>query len=96
HDDGPAPAAKPRKERDTDRAEPRHEPRDAAPGERAGRHEPRSAAHDRAPRAERLDQRPLPMTGVSIWMLVLGTAVLLAIGLLVRYFSRRDRASGIP
>ncbi|TDD05974.1 DUF11 domain-containing protein [Nonomuraea deserti] len=95
--DEPAPAAEPSEEKGAARSEPRHEPRDAAPGERAGRHEPRSAAHDRAPRAEQLEgRRPLPMTGVSIWMLGLGTAVLLAIGLLVRYFSRRDRASGIP
>ncbi|TYB66071.1 DUF11 domain-containing protein [Nonomuraea sp. PA05] len=32
----------------------------------------------------------LPLTGASFWMLGLGVAVLLAIGLLVRYFSRRD------
>ncbi|MBB6554154.1 DUF7507 domain-containing protein [Nonomuraea rubra] len=32
----------------------------------------------------------LPLTGASVWMLGLGVAVLLAIGLLVRYFSRRD------
>ncbi|MEO3789093.1 hypothetical protein ABGB14_02710 [Nonomuraea sp. B10E15] len=92
--DEPAPAAQPSKVEDP---EPRPEPRAAAPGERAGRHEHRSAAHGRAPRAEGLeDPRPLPMTGVSIWVLGLGTAVLLAIGLLVRYFSRRDRASGMP
>ncbi|MEO3884226.1 hypothetical protein [Nonomuraea sp. B5E05] len=92
--DEPTPAAEPTEVKG---AAPGPGPREAAPGERAGRHEHRSAAHDRAPRAEGLeDQRPLPMTGVSIWMLGLGTAVLLAIGLLVRYFSRRDRASGMP
>jgi hypothetical protein len=32
------------------------------------------------------------MTGVSMWMLGLGMPVLLAIGLLVRHFSGRDRA----
>ncbi|MEV0995857.1 hypothetical protein [Nonomuraea sp. NPDC050202] len=34
----------------------------------------------------------LPLTGTSVWMLGLGVAVLLAIGLLVRYFSRRDKS----
>ncbi|MFC4113120.1 DUF11 domain-containing protein [Nonomuraea zeae] len=36
----------------------------------------------------------LPMTGVSVWLFGLGVAVLLAVGLLVRYFSRRERAGG--
>jgi uncharacterized repeat protein (TIGR01451 family) len=36
----------------------------------------------------------LPMTGVSLWLLLLGVPVLLAIGLLVHHFSRRDRADG--
>jgi LPXTG-motif cell wall-anchored protein len=34
----------------------------------------------------------LPLTGTSVWMLGLGVAVLLAIGLLVRHFSRRDKS----
>ncbi|MCK2220074.1 DUF11 domain-containing protein [Actinomadura sp. ATCC 31491] len=36
----------------------------------------------------------LPVTGVSLWMLALGVPVLLAVGLLVRHFSRRERAAG--
>jgi LPXTG-motif cell wall-anchored protein len=36
------------------------------------------------------------MTGVSVWMLWLGVAVLLAVGLLVRYFSRREPTDGTP
>ncbi len=36
----------------------------------------------------------LPLTGASLWMLGLGVAVLLAIGLLVRSFSRRDPRPG--
>ncbi|NBE99792.1 hypothetical protein FE391_40390 [Nonomuraea sp. KC401] len=98
--DEATPAGKPSEK---NRARPGHEPRHAAPGEQAEPHEHRAAERkrdrerDRAPRAQRLDDgRPLPMTGVSVWMLGLGTAVLLAIGLLVRYFSRRDRVSGMP
>ncbi|MEV4287698.1 hypothetical protein AB0K40_19500 [Nonomuraea bangladeshensis] len=34
----------------------------------------------------------LPMTGVSLWMLVLGVPVLLAIGLMVRFLDRQGRA----
>ncbi|WP_165959910.1 DUF11 domain-containing protein [Nonomuraea longispora] len=97
--DDPTPAEEPSEEKGRSRAGPGHEPRDAAPGERVEPHEHRTAERDRerTPRAQRLDDgQPLPMTGVSIWMLGLGTAVLLAVGLLVRYFSRRDRVSGMP
>jgi hypothetical protein len=38
----------------------------------------------------------LPMTGVSLWLLGLGVPVSLAIGLLVRYFSRRDQSDPAP
>ncbi|QYC39902.1 hypothetical protein Nocox_11420 [Nonomuraea coxensis DSM 45129] len=34
----------------------------------------------------------LPVTGVSLWMLALGVPLLLAVGLLVRFLSRRERA----
>lgn len=38
----------------------------------------------------------LPMTGVSLWLIGLGAPVLLAVGLLVRFFSRRDPSDRTP
>ncbi|MEV0614044.1 DUF11 domain-containing protein [Nonomuraea sp. NPDC050404] len=68
------------------------------------RHEPRqddSGTPPAAARAEEPDVPPpahhrddtteLPLTGASVWMLGLGVAVLMAIGLLVRFFSRQER-----
>ncbi|HEX4818169.1 MAG TPA: hypothetical protein VFV66_35970 [Nonomuraea sp.] len=40
-------------------------------------------------------REPLPMTGVSLWLVGLGVPVLVAIGLLVRYFGRRE-GPGVP
>ncbi|MFG1702605.1 hypothetical protein ACFLIM_05375 [Nonomuraea sp. M3C6] len=54
---------------------------------------PRSAAGGALPGPAAADRDTVPMTGVSLWMLGLGVSVLLALGLLVRYFSGRDQAS---
>ncbi|MGN9841270.1 DUF7507 domain-containing protein [Nonomuraea sp. H19] len=82
------------------RADPGPDAKPKAPrgGEGPGLHESRpepvggEAPQPRPGRGSRRDQDTLPMTGVSMWMLGLGMAVLLAIGLLVRHFSGRDRA----
>lgn len=81
-----APSGTPRRRgRDTDERRDRHEDvRGEHPGEPAA-----FGAGDVPPPAHH-DTRELPMTGTSVWMLGLGIAVLLSIGLLVRYFSRRD------
>ncbi|WP_157548844.1 DUF11 domain-containing protein [Nonomuraea candida] len=51
------------------------------------------AAADVPPPAHHRSEE-LPLTGASVWMLVLGVAVLLSIGLLVGYFSSHDRLLG--
>lgn len=54
----------------------------------------RNAAPDEVPPPARHDGQALPLTGASMWMMCLGVAVLLSVGLLVRYFSRKDERSG--
>ncbi|MEV5891905.1 hypothetical protein [Nonomuraea fuscirosea] len=60
-----------------------------------GQGEPKSsAAGVEVPAPAHHRTQSLPLTGASLWMLGLGVAVLLAIGLLVRSFSRRDPHPG--
>ncbi|MEV5503147.1 hypothetical protein AB0M50_47885 [Nonomuraea fuscirosea] len=60
-----------------------------------GQDEPKSlAAGGEVPAPAHHRTQSLPLTGASLWMLGLGVAVLLAIGLLVRSFSRRDPRPG--
>ncbi|GAA3532729.1 hypothetical protein GCM10022419_009840 [Nonomuraea rosea] len=70
-------------------------PQEGGTVEDAGPPPPRPEAGDEVA-APREDRDTLPMTGVSVWMLWLGVAVLLAVGLLVRYFSRREPTDGTP
>ncbi|MGI5282557.1 CARDB domain-containing protein [Nonomuraea polychroma] len=42
------------------------------------------------------DRESLPIAGVSWWLMGLGAPMLLAVGLLVRHFSRRERSGGSP
>ncbi|GAA2205512.1 hypothetical protein GCM10009850_009700 [Nonomuraea monospora] len=62
-------------------------PSDPAPAAPTGK---AAADRDDVPPPAHHASPELPLTGASFWMLGLGVAVLLAIGLLVRYFSRRD------
>ncbi|NJP90109.1 DUF11 domain-containing protein [Nonomuraea sp. FMUSA5-5] len=85
----PSPSKSPKKSR---REEPEAPLAEALPPEPAPPTAQTGAAADRndvPPPAHHLSPE-LPLTGASFWMLGLGVAVLLAIGLLVRYFSRRD------
>ncbi|WP_327584227.1 DUF11 domain-containing protein [Nonomuraea sp. NBC_00507] len=68
---------------------PRKEPRATVTGSRPGvdPYEP-SPVPSGQPAAR--DHEPLPMTGVSLWLIGLGVPVLLAIGLLVRCLSSRE------
>ncbi|MEV4802065.1 hypothetical protein AB0K18_18790 [Nonomuraea sp. NPDC049421] len=79
----PTPSASPDKERKNTGHEPGEPRRERVP-------EPPAAAGDVPPPAHHGDET-LPLTGASMWMLGLGVAVLLAIGLLVRFFSHQDR-----
>ncbi|MEV4470627.1 CARDB domain-containing protein [Nonomuraea sp. NPDC049504] len=79
----PAPSASPDKERKSTGHEPDEPRRERDP-------EPPAAAGDVPPPAHHSSET-LPLTGASMWMLGLGVAVLLAIGLLVRFFSHQDR-----
>ncbi|MFB4277650.1 hypothetical protein ACBJ59_20330 [Nonomuraea sp. MTCD27] len=97
----PAPAPAPA-EPATPRAEERKDGhvRREGPAEKPARDQPRAApapaAGQDVPPPAHHTGRSLPLTGVSVWMLGLGVAVLLAIGLLVRYFSRRDDTGRTP
>ncbi|WP_165969534.1 DUF11 domain-containing protein [Nonomuraea terrae] len=60
--------------------------------EEPGVSRPRDVAKGDAVRPADHGRQALPLTGTSLWMLGLGVAVLLAIGLLVSCLSRRDEA----
>ncbi|MFC5823822.1 hypothetical protein [Nonomuraea insulae] len=72
----------------------RHE-REERDREEHEKDEPRkNAAAGQVPPPARHDGQALPLTGASMWMMCLAVAVLLSVGLLVRYFSRKDERSG--
>ncbi|GAB2911006.1 hypothetical protein ACFMQL_24770 [Nonomuraea fastidiosa] len=82
----PTPTATPEAERKDGKHE--HAEQDEHRRER-GRDTPAAAGEVPPPAHHEAGQ--LPVTGASVWMLGLGVAVLLAIGLLVRSFSHQDR-----
>ncbi|MGP3956897.1 hypothetical protein ACTWPT_12925 [Nonomuraea sp. 3N208] len=91
----PAPVVARRAERRPGGNGPHEEPRATVTGSSQGQdpYEPSPApAGERAAR----DHEPLPMAGVSRWLIGLGVPVLLAIGLLVRCFRGRERSGRTP
>ena len=79
----PTPTATPEEEREDGGHEPVEEPR-------RERHRDAPAAAGEVPPPAHHEAGELPVTGAPVWMLGLGVAVLIAIGLLVRYFSHQD------
>ncbi|WP_170223436.1 CARDB domain-containing protein [Nonomuraea turkmeniaca] len=82
----PVPAETPQAASHAEPHRPRKEPRVHAT---TGPYEPSPA-----PAGDRAAHDTVPLTGVSFWLAGLGVPVLLAVGLLVRCFSRRERSGG--